>query len=194
MILVIDHHDSFVENLARLAREVKEVPTHILSQDASLETALALKPQGLILSPGPGTPDECGISHALLAHYKNKIPILGVCLGHQIIASAFGGKVARTPTPRHGKALTIHHKGHALFAGLAPSFEAGLYHSLCVKTLPPDFTTIATSAGHSDDIMADIMAMTHKNLPIFGVQFHPESILTPDGHIIIRNFLEICYD
>lgn len=181
MILIIDHFDSFVETLARYVREAGR-QTRIIRQDTP-NLALTPTPDAVILSPGPGTPANTGASAGLLAALPPKTPILGVCLGHQLLAHAFGGEIGRAPTPRHGKASAIYHQGHALFDGLANPFEAGLYHALTVCTMPPSFAPIAHNAA------GDIMGIAHETRPLFGVQFHPESILTPQGRRVIDNFL-----
>ena len=182
MIVVIDHFDSFVETLARYLREAgEEVVT--IRQNAPLDAVLAHQPKALILSPGPGTPDETGISLELLAACPADMPILGVCLGHQTLAQAYGGRVGRAREPMHGKASAIHHNGDGLFAGLPRPMQAGRYHALIVEKLPDCLRATAQSS------MGEIMAFAHVSRPVFGVQFHPESILTPHGRRLIDNFL-----
>ncbi len=187
MIVVIDHFDSFVETLARYVREAG-FETLVMRQNVSVNDVLCVKPQAVILSPGPGTPENTGVSRPLLealAAEAPDIPVLGICLGHQTIAQHLGGTVQRAQEPRHGKASPLHHTGHALFDGIATPFEAGRYHALIVSHLPPACDAIATSATGEN------MGFAHRTRPLYGLQFHPESILTPDGRTIIANFLTL---
>ncbi|MCH1542905.1 MAG: aminodeoxychorismate/anthranilate synthase component II [Alphaproteobacteria bacterium] len=184
MIVVIDHFDSFVETLARYIREAGHA-TRILRQDSDVAAVLALEPQAIILSPGPGRPDTTGLTLPLLGQLSPDIPVLGICLGHQALAQHLGGTVERAQEPRHGKASAIHHAGDALFDGMGNPFEAGRYHALIVEALPQDCVSLA----HSD--RGENMAFKHKTRPLYGVQFHPESILTPDGRRMIDNFLSL---
>jgi anthranilate synthase component 2 len=188
-VLLVDNYDSFtfnlVQRLGELGADVEVVRNDAL--DAS--ELLARKPARIVLSPGPCTPNEAGVCLALVeavSKLKKPPPLLGVCLGHQSIGQAFGGRVVRAREPVHGKAEEIVHDGSALFKGIARPFRAGRYHSLVVeaKSLP---RAIKVSARTRDGI---VMALRHSKLPIFGVQFHPESILTPDGQILLGNFLE----
>jgi anthranilate synthase component 2 len=161
----------------------------VVRNDASsVDELLARKPRRIVLSPGPCTPNEAGVSLELIGRAApRRIPMLGVCLGHQSIGQAFGGRVVRAPAPVHGKAEEIAHDGSALFRGAPRKLRAGRYHSLVVeeKTLPRE---LRVSARTRDGV---VMALRHRTLPIFGVQFHPESILTPDGQVLLRNFLEV---
>ncbi|MDE1173122.1 MAG: aminodeoxychorismate/anthranilate synthase component II [Parvibaculaceae bacterium] len=188
MILIIDNYDSFVWNLARYVGELGHERMVVRNDAISVEGALALAPDAIILSPGPCGPAEAGISVALVhAAARARLPLLGVCLGHQAIAAAFGGTVRRAARPRHGKPSPIHHDGHPLFDGMANPFEAGRYHSL-VAGLDPE-GPLRTIAQADDD--GELMALAHETLPIIGVQFHPESVLTTDGHRLLGNFLKL---
>lgn len=184
MIVVIDHFDSFVETLAHYVRETGH-QTRVIRQDASLEAVLALDPKAVILSPGPGRPETTGLTLPLLARLPATIPVLGICLGHQALAQHLGGTVARAQEPLHGKASPIAHSGDALFDGLDNPFEAGRYHALIVEQVPQCCISLAISARGEN------MAFKHKSLPLYGVQFHPESILTPQGRRLIENFLAL---
>jgi anthranilate synthase component 2 len=185
MILVIDNYDSFTYNLVHYIEELG-ADTVVRRNDAlGVADALALAPQAVVLSPGPCTPNEAGICLSLLRAAPAYLPILGVCLGHQAIGQAFGGEVIRASAIMHGKLSAIHCVDRGLFAGLPPTFEGTRYHSLAVRrdTLPD---TLQIDAETAD---GEIMGMSHKTRPIFGVQFHPESIASEHGHAIIRNFL-----
>ena len=188
MILVIDNYDSFVHNLARYFGELGCARKVVRNDAAPIETLLIEKPSAIILSPGPCAPSTAGISVDIVRRAAaEKIPLLGVCLGHQCIAEAFGGQTLRAPTPRHGKTSPINHQGHRLFHDLPNPFPATRYHSLISRLAEPGpLKTIATSA---DD--GQLMAFAHESLPIFGVQFHPESILTQHGHLLLCNFLDL---
>jgi anthranilate synthase component 2 len=185
MILVIDNYDSFTWNLVHYVEELGS-RTHVVRNDAlTVQEALALKPSGILLSPGPCTPNEAGICLDLIAGAPETMPILGVCLGHQAIGQAFGGDVIGAREIRHGKISRISHTGGVLFEGLPSSYSVVRYHSLAVKTgtLPDALRADA----YTDD--GEIMALHHVSRPIFGVQFHPESILTEHGHALLKNFL-----
>ena len=190
MILLIDNYDSFTYNLfhflGELGADVKVVRNDALTADA----ALALKPEGIVLSPGPCTPNEAGICLELIEKADGNVPILGVCLGHQAIGQAYGGKVVRAPGPMHGKVSRIHHTGKGVFRGLNNDFNATRYHSLTIApdSMPHDLEVTATS---SDGV---IMGVMHKRLPVHGVQFHPESIASENGHAMLQNFLNIAKD
>src|SRR5580704_1478957 len=174
MILLIDNYDSFVYNLARYLREMG-CATRVVRNDAlTLDDVRTLAPQAIVISPGPCTPSQAGISVEVVRALSDRVPILGVCLGHQAIGEALGGEVARSPFPVHGMRCRVHHDGTGLFAGLPSPLSAGRYHSLCVieKSLPDALRVTACS----DDGV--IMAIAHRSQPLFGVQFHPESILT----------------
>lgn len=186
MILLIDNFDSFVHNLARYVGELGFERRTVRTDEISLAGVLALQPQAIILSPGPCGPDKAGISVPLVTEAAaHGIPLLGVCLGHQAIASAFGGRIIRAPKPVHGKPSQIHHEGEDIFAGLPTPFTAGRYHSLMVE-LPEDGPL--RLVARTDDGVP--MALAHESLPIFGVQFHPESVLTEHGYELLSNFLK----
>jgi anthranilate synthase component 2 len=187
MILVIDNYDSFTYNLVHYLNELG-AETHVHRNDAiTVEAALGLKPQGVLLSPGPCTPNEAGICLDLLAAAPDDLPIFGVCLGHQAMGQAFGGKVIRARQLMHGKTSPIHHTGKGVFAGLKNPFTATRYHSLCIeKETAPNILEVT---AWTDD--GEIMGVQHKTRPIHGVQFHPESIATECGHELLANFLDI---
>ena len=183
--LLIDNYDSFTYNLWHFLSELgAEVEVH-RNDKISVDDVIARKPAGVIISPGPCDPDRAGICLPLIAAAAGKIPLIGVCLGHQAIGQAFGGKVVRAPVCMHGKVSTIRHTGHGMFANIPKDFEATRYHSLIVErgSLPADLEITATT----DDGL--IMGLAHKKHPITGVQFHPESIASQFGHRILRNFL-----
>jgi anthranilate synthase/aminodeoxychorismate synthase-like glutamine amidotransferase len=192
MILLIDNYDSFTFNLYHFLGDVGArdgiFECEVRRNDKlSVAEALAMQPEAIVLSPGPCTPAEAGICLDLIAAAAGKVPILGVCLGHQAIGQAFGGEVVRAPQPMHGKVSAISHTGSDLFAGLPSPFHATRYHSLIVRRDGiPD--TLVPSAWTDDGL---IMAMHHRTLPIFGVQFHPESIASEHGHAVLANFLAI---
>jgi anthranilate synthase component 2 len=187
MILVIDNYDSFTYNLVHYLNELG-AETLVHRNDAlSVEQALGLKPEGVLLSPGPCTPNEAGICLDLLAAAPLDLPIFGVCLGHQAIGQAFGGKVIRARQLMHGKTSPIHHTGKGVFAGLKNPFTATRYHSLCVER--ESCPEVLEITAWTDD--GEIMGVQHKSRPIHGVQFHPESIATECGHELLANFLEI---
>ena len=185
MILVIDNYDSFTYNLVQYLGELGEEPVVRRNDEITLDEIAAMKPDHILISPGPCTPNEAGISLALIERFKGEIPILGVCLGHQSIGQAFGGEVIRAPRMMHGKTSPIHHDGKSLFAGLPNPFTATRYHSLIVrKETLPDCLEITAETPEGE-----IMGLRHKHYPIEGVQFHPESIITDHGHQMLRNFL-----
>ncbi len=183
---MVDHYDSFTFNLVQLIESLGE-PTEVVRSDAEPAEALAARaPDAVVLSPGPGRPEDAGCFLELLEVLPRGIPVLGVCLGHQALAVAAGGRVERG-RPMHGKATLVHHDGRGILADVPSPFEAARYHSLVVRTedLPPELELTAWS----DDGL--VMAAQHRELPRFGVQFHPESILTPNGPTIVGNFLEL---
>ena len=185
MILVIDNYDSFVYNLVHYVEDFG-VPAEVVRNDArSVVDVLAMKPKAVILSPGPCTPDEAGICLELLANAPDDLPMFGVCLGHQAIGQAFGGDVVSAQEIMHGKVSDVTHRGGGLFRGLPSPFHATRYHSLAVKraTFPAALTIDAETAD------GEVMGLSHKNRPVFGVQFHPESIASEYGHAIVGNFL-----
>jgi anthranilate synthase/aminodeoxychorismate synthase-like glutamine amidotransferase len=188
VILVVDNYDSFTFNLVQLLAASGAEP-HVVRNDArSVDELLALRPAGILLSPGPGRPEEAGVCLPLLAR-RPDLPIFGVCLGHQALGASYGAAVGRAPRPMHGKTSMIRHTGEGLFAGLPTPFEATRYHSLHVEpgTLPDELVPVAWS---EDDGL--VMALRHRELPYWGVQFHPESILTVAGPKLVENFLALC--
>ncbi len=192
MILMIDNYDSFTYNLVQYLGELgAEVDVH-RNDEISLDEIEVLDPERIVLSPGPCTPNEAGVSVDVIRRFGTAKPLLGVCLGHQCIGQAFGGKVDRAHTVMHGKLSAIHHNGTGIFDGIDDGFTATRYHSLVVKreSLPHELAMTAwseTSQGEVDEVMA----IKHNEYPIFGVQFHPESIKTDPGHDILRNFLKV---
>jgi anthranilate synthase/aminodeoxychorismate synthase-like glutamine amidotransferase len=187
VILVIDNYDSFTFNLVQALGELG-AEIEVRRNDAiDVPGVRTLGPEAVVLSPGPCTPTEAGISVALVAALSGKLPILGVCLGHQSIAHAFGGRVRRGRTVMHGKTSVLQHGGRGLFEGMPETLVVGRYHSLVVdaESLPPE---LEATAYATDD--GEVMALRHKHHPTVGVQFHPESVLTPDGPRLLRNFLE----
>ncbi len=191
MILVIDNYDSFTFNLVHYVMELGAEVVVKRNDAITVEEALAMNPQGVLISPGPCTPNEAGISLALVAACAEKgIPLLGVCLGHQCIGQHFGGKVVRGGL-MHGKTSPLEHDGTGLFKGLPSPYTATRYHSLIVEDIPDCLVVNATSETPGIDGAA-VMGFHHKTLPIHGVQFHPESIATEHGHALLANFLEIC--
>ena len=186
-LLVIDNYDSFTFNLVQYLGELG-AHCDVLRNDAlSVEDVAALQPQGLVISPGPCTPKEAGISVGLVQRFSGVLPILGVCLGHQSIAAAFGGTIIQAKTLMHGKTSMIQHDGTGVFAKLASPFEATRYHSLSVErsSLPAELRVTAETED------GEIMGLVHREYPVHGVQFHPESILTGSGKALLENFLEI---
>ncbi len=188
MILIIDNYDSFTFNLYQAIAEMHRNVKVIRNDQITLEGIEALNPNGIIISPGPGRPEDAGICLDVIRKFGPTIPILGVCLGHQAMGLAYGGKVNRSSEILHGKESLIFHTRKKLFKGMPLPFKAGRYHSLLVEKegLPSDLVVDAETPKGL------IMAMSHKTHPIFGVQFHPESILTPEGKTLLKNFLEIC--
>jgi anthranilate synthase component 2 len=187
MLLMIDNYDSFTYNLVQYFGELGEDVRVIRNDKITLEEIENLAPERIVISPGPCSPEEAGISVAAIKEFAGKIPILGVCLGHQAIGAAFSGKVIRSAYLMHGKTSPIHHDGRELFKGLPNPFEATRYHSLIVErsTLPECLEVTAWVAE------GEIMGLRHRELPLWGVQFHPESILTVGGMDILANFLEM---
>ena len=191
MILIIDNYDSFTYNLVHYVEEHNYKVQVFRNDKITLQKIRKLKPKKIIISPGPCTPDEAGISIDLIKYFYNKFPILGVCLGHQSIGQAFNAKIIKASKIMHGKISTVTNKGSEIFKGLPKKFDATRYHSLVIKnnTLPENFKIISDTI---DDNKKVIMGIQHIKFPVFGVQFHPESIATtPYGKKIIKNFLEI---
>lgn len=188
MLLVIDNYDSFTYNLVQYLGELGAEMKIFRNDEVSVdEIEFDLKPAKILISPGPGTPDGAGITLAMIERFATRLPILGVCLGHQAIGQHFGGKVVRGPEPVHGKPVIIKHDAKGVFTGIDGDFNAGRYHSLVVerKTLPD---VLEISAESPDGL---IMGLRHRSLPIEGVQFHPESILTEHGKLMLANFLKL---
>ncbi|MGN6788567.1 MAG: anthranilate synthase component II [Rhodanobacteraceae bacterium] len=190
MLLLIDNYDSFTFNLAQYLGELGEDVKVLRNDVIDIAGIRALAPARIVISPGPGTPDQAGVTLELIRAFAAVIPILGVCLGHQAIGQAFGGKVIRAKEIMHGKTSPIRHRGACVFAGLSDPFEATRYHSLVVERASlPECLEITAWTEHPDGSFDEIMGLRHKALPIEGVQFHPESILTRSGHDLLRNFL-----
>jgi anthranilate synthase component 2 len=191
MILMIDNYDSFTYNLVQYLGELG-AEVDVRRNDAlSVADVAALKPAGVVISPGPCTPNEAGICVDLIRELGGKFPILGVCLGHQAIGQAFGGKIVHAGQVMHGKVSCIRHSGKGVFRGLPDGFEATRYHSLVIaKDSVPDCLEVTAWTEDDKGRMEEIMGVRHKTLPIEGVQFHPESILTQHGHDLLRNFLQ----
>ena len=191
MLLVLDNYDSFSYNLVQYAGELGAEPTVYRNDALTTEEALALEPEAILISPGPCTPLEAGISISLIQAAAGRVPILGVCLGHQAIGQAFGGEVVRAERLMHGKTTMVAHDGHPLFEGIPSPVEVMRYHSLVVDpdSLPSELQTIAWSSDREPG--REIMALTHRSYPIYGVQFHPESVATTEGKRLLANFLEL---
>jgi anthranilate synthase component 2 len=191
MLLVLDNYDSFTYNLVQYAGELGAGPVVYRNDALSVEAVLGLHPAAILVSPGPCTPREAGISVPLIRAAAGRVPVLGVCLGHQAIGEAFGGRVVRADRLMHGKTTLVAHTGHPLFRGIPVPFEAMRYHSLVVSPegLPQELEVTAWS----DDRAAgsEIMALCHRSLPIYGVQFHPESVGTASGKQLLANFLQL---
>ncbi len=190
MLLMIDNYDSFTYNLVQYLAELGEDVRVVRNDALSVDDIRKLSPERIVVSPGPGTPDQAGVTLQLIEKLGGQIPIFGVCLGHQSIGQVFGGKVIRAQKIMHGKTSMIHHLGKGVFTGLPNPFEATRYHSLVVeKSSLPESLEITAWTQHDDGSLDEIMGLRHKTLPIEGVQFHPESILTQHGHDLLRNFL-----
>src|SRR6185503_6592470 len=187
MLLLIDNYDSFTYNLFHYLGQLGAEVVVKRNDELTAADALNMKPEGIVLSPGPCTPDEAGICMDLIKAANGRMPILGVCLGHQAIGQVYGGRVVRAPEPMHGKLSRIHHAGKSVFRGLNNDFEATRYHSLTLapESIPQSLEVTATTA---DGV---IMGVMHKSHPVHGVQFHPESIASENGHALLQNFLTI---
>ena len=187
MVLVIDNYDSFTYNLVQYLGELGARVVVRRNDQAALEQLRALGHDRVVISPGPGRPEHAGVSLDVIREFGPRMPLLGVCLGHQAIGLAFGGEVVRAPLPIHGKTSTVEHDSKGVFAGLSAAFQAGRYHSLIVeeRTLPAE---LEVSARTKDGL---VMGLRHRDWPVHGVQFHPESVLTLEGRRILRNFLEM---
>jgi anthranilate synthase component 2 len=185
-VLVIDNYDSFVYNLVQYLGELGAEPLVHRDDALTIEQIEALDPDAVLISPGPGRPEDAGLSNEVIAHFAGRVPILGVCLGHQCIGQVYGGEVVRAPQVMHGKTSLIRHEGTGVFAGLPQPLEATRYHSLIVdRDSVPDVLEIT---AETDDGI--VMGLRHRELDVEGVQFHPESILTAAGHDLLRNFLD----
>jgi anthranilate synthase/aminodeoxychorismate synthase-like glutamine amidotransferase len=186
MVLVIDNYDSFTYNLVQYLGELGASPEVVRNDEVDVDAVARMAPERIVVSPGPGTPDQAGISIDVIRTLGSSIPVLGVCLGHQAIGRAFGATVARAGRQMHGKTSAISHDGQGVFAGLSNPFVATRYHSLVIvrDTVPPELEVTAAAED------GEIMGVRHRHLPVEGVQFHPESILTVEGKRLLRNFLE----
>lgn len=191
MILMVDNYDSFTYNVVQYLAELKADVEVYRNDQISIAEIEQLAPEKIVISPGPCTPNEAGISVEAIKHFAGKIPILGICLGHQSIGQAFGGEIVRAKQVMHGKTSMIHHNNGGVFANLSNPYEATRYHSLVIeqKTLP-DCLEITAWTQNDDGTMDEIMGVRHKQLAVEGVQFHPESILTQHGHDLLNNFLK----
>lgn len=186
MVLLIDNYDSFTWNLAQYLGELGASPVVKRNDELTLDDVAGMRPERIVISPGPGRPEHAGISVDVIRRFGQTTPVLGVCLGHQAIGYAFGGEVVRAAQLMHGKVSNVAHDGKGVFKGIAQPLVAGRYHSLVVGApLPADLEP----AAHSED--GTLMGLRHRTLPIHGVQFHPESVLTGEGHQLLRNFLEL---
>lgn len=191
MLLMIDNYDSFTYNVVQYLGELGADVQVYRNDEITIEEIQALKPEQLVISPGPCTPNEAGISVPMLTHFAGKLPILGICLGHQSIGQAFGGDVIRAGKVMHGKVSKVYHEDKSVFKGLDKPFTATRYHSLVIdKNTLPDCLEMTAWTQNEDGSIEEIMGVQHKTLPIHGVQFHPESILTQQGHDLLANFLK----
>jgi len=187
-VLVVDNYDSFVYNLVQYLGELGAEPVVHRDDAITLGDVERIRPDGILISPGPGTPADAGLSNDVIRTWAERVPIFGVCLGHQCIGEVYGGIVSRAPEVVHGKTSTVHHDGAGLFTDLPTPLEATRYHSLIVeRDSVPDYLEI--SAWTDDGL---VMGLRHRSLPVEGVQFHPESVLTDAGHDLVRNFLTAC--
>jgi anthranilate synthase component 2 len=187
LLLLVDNYDSFTYNLFHYLGQLGADVVVKRNDEVSVADVLAMKPEAIVLSPGPCTPNEAGICLELVERVGSRVPTLGVCLGHQAIGQVYGGRIVRAPVPMHGKLSRVHHNGRSVFRGLNNDFQATRYHSLTIapESVPPDLEITA----RSDDGV--IMGVTHKRHPVHGVQFHPESIASENGHALLANFLRI---
>lgn len=191
MLLMLDNYDSFTYNLVQYLAELGEDVQVHRNDEITVDEIKAMQPDRIVISPGPCTPNEAGISVALIHAFAGKIPLLGVCLGHQSIGQAFGGKIVKAKTLMHGKTSLMHHKNLGVFKGLNNPYTATRYHSLVIeKATLPDCLEITAWTENADGSFEEIMGIRHKTLAIEGVQFHPESILTEHGHDLLNNFLK----
>ncbi len=188
MVLVIDNYDSFTYNLVQYLGELGAAVTVRRNDEASLAELAALEPARILISPGPGRPEAAGVTLDVIRTFAGRLPMLGVCLGHQAIGLAFGGDVVRAPAPVHGKTSTVEHDGRGIFTGITAPFQASRYHSLVVTETGWPGALEITARSKDDGL---VMGLRHREWPLHGVQFHPESILTHEGRRILRNFLEL---
>lgn len=192
MIVMIDNYDSFTYNVVQYLAELKADVRVFRNDEITVEAIAAMQPTHLVVSPGPCTPNEAGISMAAIEYFAGKIPVLGICLGHQSIGQVFGGDVVRAREVMHGKTSMIHHGGVGVFKGLPSPYQATRYHSLVIdKNTLPDCLEVTAWTQTADGQVDEIMGVRHKTLKVEGVQFHPESILTEHGHALLKNFLEM---
>jgi anthranilate synthase/aminodeoxychorismate synthase-like glutamine amidotransferase len=185
-VLLLDNYDSFTYNLAQYLGELGHAPVVRRNDEITIGEVEAMQPERIVISPGPGRPEDAGITVEVIRRLGPSVPVLGVCLGHQGIGYAFGGDVVRAPVLMHGKVSSVQHDGRGVFSGVSQPFTAGRYHSLIVSDPPP--ASLEISARTDEGI---IMGLRHREFPIHGVQFHPESVLTGEGRKILRNFLEL---
>jgi anthranilate synthase component 2 len=191
MLLMIDNYDSFTYNVVQYLGELGADVRVVRNDEIAVADIEAMAPERIVISPGPCTPNEAGISMAVIERWQGRVPILGICLGHQCIGQVYGGRVVRARQVMHGKTSPIHHRGEGVFRGLSEPFQATRYHSLVVERASlPDCLEITAWTELEDGSMDEIMGLRHRELPVEGVQFHPESILTAHGHDLLRNFLE----
>ncbi|WP_115045341.1 anthranilate synthase component II [Xanthomonas arboricola] len=191
MLLMLDNYDSFTYNLVQYLQALGAEVTVVRNDAMSVEQIAALRPERIVISPGPCTPNEAGVSLQLIEQLGQTTPILGVCLGHQSIGQVYGGDVIRADNIMHGKTSPIRHQGKGVFAGLPDSYEATRYHSLVVdKATLPDALEVTAWTENPDGSIEEIMGLRHRQFPVEGVQFHPESILTQHGHALLKNFLQ----
>ena len=188
MVLVIDNYDSFTYNLVQYLGELGARVTVRRNNETSVDEVQTLKPSRILISPGPGRPEDAGITLDVIRAFGGRLPMLGVCLGHQAMGLAFGGNVVRAPLPMHGKTSTVEHDGRGVFNGITASFQASRYHSLVVAEAEWPGDLEITARAKEDGL---VMGLRHRSWPLHGVQFHPESILTHEGRHILRNFLEL---
>ncbi len=190
-ILMIDNYDSFTYNVVQYLAELGARVQVYRNDEITVEQIEALKPERLVISPGPCTPNEAGVSMAAISHFAGRLPILGICLGHQAIGQVYGGRIVRAGRVMHGKVSPVFHRNAGIFQGLSNPLQATRYHSLVIQQESlPDCLEVTAWTCNEDDSMEEIMGIRHKTLPIEGVQFHPESIMTEDGHELLRNFLQ----
>jgi len=191
MLWMIDNYDSFTFNLVQYFQQLGADVKVVRNDALTVDQIAALAPERIVISPGPGTPDEAGVSLRVIEQLGPRIPVLGVCLGHQSIGQVYGGHVIRAGNIMHGKTSAIRHEGRGVFAGLPDRYQATRYHSLVVdKTTLPDCLEVTAWTENADGSVEEIMGLRHRQFPVEGVQFHPESILTEHGHALLKNFLD----